>query len=180
MFRAVRRGSWPPADRILNWADWPAEIACSPLPNSIRAIMLVRHRSTICPNAVPHTFARSRGLSRTRSFSAIIVPFGRSVPQRVREPPDVAGEIAVVARRYQAHVQQVVDPAGIPGLAGEPSYQLLEVGSILADGLLALGRDGLDELLDGAVCLRSRSLWARRREPLGTPVGHLLHHLAPP
>ena len=55
-----------------------------------------------------------------------------------------------MARGHQAHVQQVVDPAGIPGLAGEASYQLLEMWSVLADGLLAFGRDGPDELLENA------------------------------
>src|SRR5205823_1383741 len=135
MFRAVRRGSLPPGTCNVNWADWPAEMSCSPLPSSITAVRLFRHRSTICPNAVLHTFATSAGLSRTRSFSAMTFPLrrgvasGQGVAQRVREQPDVAGDVAVVVRRHQPHVQQVVDPAGIPGLAGEASHQLLEMGS---------------------------------------------------
>src|SRR5262249_56061070 len=117
----------------------------------------------------------------------MIVPFSRGVPQRVREASDVAGDVAVPARRHQSHVQQVVDPAGVPGWAGEASYQFLEVGSVVADALLALGRDSLDELPDGVVYRRLRTVRrrfcrrpARRREPLGSPVGHFLHHPTPP
>ena len=114
-FRAVRRGIRPSADVTLNWSDWTPEMGCSPLPSSATAVRAVVHRSMSCPSAVPHTFATSRGLSRTRSFSAMTVPFSRGVSQRVREAPDVAGDVAVPARRHQSHVQQVVDPAGVPG-----------------------------------------------------------------
>src|SRR5262249_58699921 len=150
--------------------DWSPGLGCSPLPSSITAVRAVRHRSMSCPSAVPHTFATSIGLSRTRSFSAMTVPFSRDVPQRVREAPDSAGDVAVPARRHQSHVQQVVDPAGVPGWAGEASYQFLEQRSVVAVPLLALGRDSLDELPDGVVdrrrltarrlvCLRRSRLW---------------------